>query len=536
MPKSDSPILQNRVLRKKKKHQNLNASRSSDAQEETPVSRKRKWSGVEEPLITISPIVKPSHKGKERETTNSEVTKQSKKRKRSKGKARGGHVGTSTGPPPAVLASTDSFTLSSEGVEHDSKFVDKDAEIQRLQKELALKNELLNKHENVLSSLQNALQCQICLEMLWKPYLVTPCGHVLCEGCLKGWFTTNCDSEEPIVPHLRKKTCPYCRTEVKTRPVSVYLIKSAVSTIIPSLDPSSYTHPEEDASQRDQFGTLEVKDVWEGIFPPLAPSSERERAEHPDVMYDDEDGGVPRCRDCMHEIFDGMCTGCGRLYLGVDQLPSDDEGEELFFNSFFDVATDIDEYEPSFIDDGDQEDTHPVMRNYTDDSEADEEFHDAPTLAVREESGHELDNNQTHSRRHRYRVEVTSEDEDDDDDPPYVPNRRRQPACSVSSDTDGSDDISVQIPGSLRGRRRTRVNVTVGSGEDSEDQRDHLSDSEHCNSWRFRGASVSGRGSYQRDRRNLGSLAICVNHSPLSLIVASGPLEIVKAVILTNGI
>lgn len=33
-------------------------------------------------------------------------------------------------------------------------------------------------------------------------------------------------------------------------------------------------------------------------------------------MYDAEDGGIYRCIECMNEIWDGVCTGCDRLYPG----------------------------------------------------------------------------------------------------------------------------------------------------------------------------------------------------------------------------
>src|SRR5258708_7676727 len=215
-------------------------------------------------------------------------------------------------------------------------------------------------------------------------FRVSPCGHVLCEGCLKSWFSANREGQEDlIVPYLRKKTCPYCRTEVIIRPVSVYLIKSAVTTLIPSLDPSSYTLPEEVDSQGYQPNASEPKDIWEGIFPPLAPLQGSEPVEHPGVMWDLEDGGVYRCRECLHEVFDGLCTGCGRLYPGVDEGPS--EGEyEAYFNPLFDgigpvpieVLSDSDGYEPSFIDDG--EDAGLAIPGSTEDSGAGEVFPDAP--------------------------------------------------------------------------------------------------------------------------------------------------------------
>jgi len=49
-------------------------------------------------------------------------------------------------------------------------------------------------------------------------------------------------------------------------------------------------------------------------------------------LYDEEDA-VYRCEDCMHEIWNGICTACGRIYARfqepVDLVDVDDEDEDL---------------------------------------------------------------------------------------------------------------------------------------------------------------------------------------------------------------
>jgi len=48
-------------------------------------------------------------------------------------------------------------------------------------------------------------------------------------------------------------------------------------------------------------------------------------------MLDMEDGGIYRCLDCMHEIWDGVCTSCGRVYPGHRREgdEEDDEGNPM---------------------------------------------------------------------------------------------------------------------------------------------------------------------------------------------------------------
>ena len=74
------------------------------------------------------------------------------------------------------------------------------------------------------------------------------------------------------------------------------------------------------------------QDLWVNIFPPtlLRPAILPVEGS-PDVfgMYDAEDQ-VYRCLDCMHEIWGGSCSQCGRHYSGHDVDASDENasGEE----------------------------------------------------------------------------------------------------------------------------------------------------------------------------------------------------------------
>lgn len=82
-------------------------------------------------------------------------------------------------------------------------------------------------------------------------------------------------------------------------------------------------------------------DVWDGIFPP---SRAHIQQDVPGVLEDNEDG-VLRCVDCMYEIFDGACQGCGRIFddLMHDGGFTDDEedGEGPVYPAF--------EWEPDYL-------------------------------------------------------------------------------------------------------------------------------------------------------------------------------------------
>ena len=228
---------------------------------------------------------------------------------------------------------------------------------------------------------------------------LTPCGHVACESCLVMWFSQPVeggqDLEMPLLaPAMKKKTCPTCRAEVRSRPLVAYLIKSALHTVLPCLDPSTYDKMAPPSSHRPE-------DPWKGIFPDeLGSNAARHRDNihqaYPEVIIDEEDGGVPRCPVCLHEIFDGVCTGCSRLYAGISDDEDNDDidsnsgilpWQRLYFPdtgvaagpagwtySDDDHSEDDEAYESSFIEDGDDDANAEFDGGFDDQHDADLHF------------------------------------------------------------------------------------------------------------------------------------------------------------------
>jgi len=139
-------------------------------------------------------------------------------------------------------------TLKKEVYEHREKFRIQAAQIDKQKKS-----------EETLSTAQSHLQCQICLELLNKPFALSPCGHVLCQNCLQSWFrdAPTQDGEEgeeggAIHPLYRKKFCPCCRTRIVLRPIPVFVLKNLIGPF-----------PREGAQPDEVDGD---EDPWEGIF------------------------------------------------------------------------------------------------------------------------------------------------------------------------------------------------------------------------------------------------------------------------------
>jgi len=174
----------------------------------------------------------------------------------------------------------------------------------------------------------------------------------------------------------RKKTCPQCRAVVRGRPIEAWNVKDMVTTVVKSGLAQDFPQQVEADSPEAAFTNSEApsRDPWANIFPP-APS----RPGTPPIdgspstfgMYDAEDQ-VYRCLDCMHEIWGGSCSQCGRHYSGhnADAFDNDGPGEEhpglwsilpvmehiMGFSRSDNVdGSDGGSYEASFIDDEDSE-------------------------------------------------------------------------------------------------------------------------------------------------------------------------------------
>ncbi|KZT64409.1 hypothetical protein DAEQUDRAFT_732632 [Daedalea quercina L-15889] len=224
------------------------------------------------------------------------------------------------------------------------------AELAELKTQLAAKNEVLSHQRTLLSTLQGSLTCQICLDPLHKPYALAPCGHVACYSCLVAWFQAPPPDAHPhdVLPVLlRKKTCPHCRAVLRERPIEVWAVKDMVSNFLRSGLGDPPMNPPPAAPPPDPNANGQRADPWDGIFrKPLAaaggvgaplffPDPPPAAALHEMLgMHDAEDGGIYRCVDCGHEIWDGVCSACAREYpghvhghLGWDVEDSEDDEE-----------------------------------------------------------------------------------------------------------------------------------------------------------------------------------------------------------------
>lgn len=209
--------------------------------------------------------------------------------------------------------------------------------VARLTKELSFKNEvrvlvfthvvvhahdclqLIEQHQSTYNHVQQTITCQVCLELMHKPYALSPCGHLACYDCLVSWFKAPPPDDRAALPPvtLRKKTCPHCRAVVKDRPVQIWGIKSIVSNFSKGgLLQGTFVTPDEPAPNAN-----DNTDPWNGIFPKIGHRHDYWDEAMEGAGIEDHEDGVYRCYDCMHEIWNGLCSNCGRVYPhGYDDL------------------------------------------------------------------------------------------------------------------------------------------------------------------------------------------------------------------------
>jgi len=225
-----------------------------------------------------------------------------------------------------------------------------------------------------------------------KPYALAPCGHTTCYDCLVRWFTAlqnpqqhanaadpNQDSVEHILNSAparngaflrRRKNCPVCRAVVVDRPIEMWGIKSMVAALVrsklvdlpvPAIEgdpPPPVAAAEGNAANINRDN--DNNDPWRNVFrrvgarnhfgfafdggpgnpygPPQglggAGANNNNNGVEADRQqlgwFDMEDGGIYRCTDCYHEIWDGVCTACNRRYPG--HRLDDDDGDDIEFD------------------------------------------------------------------------------------------------------------------------------------------------------------------------------------------------------------
>ncbi|KAJ3777701.1 hypothetical protein FB446DRAFT_659601 [Lentinula raphanica] len=157
---------------------------------------------------------------------------------------------------------------------------------------------LKSKHtrdEELIGAFETSLTCNICMEVLNKPFSLSPCGHTFCMQDLQEWFRKapptdddmDVDQDDPDYLLYRQKTCPACRAIVTGRPLPVFLVRDLVSALLKAKYSGGPAGNGASAARRSSSPYIS-DDPWEGLF-----ADEDDAEEDGDDEDESDAGGVP---------------------------------------------------------------------------------------------------------------------------------------------------------------------------------------------------------------------------------------------------
>ncbi|ODV86294.1 hypothetical protein CANARDRAFT_22198 [[Candida] arabinofermentans NRRL YB-2248] len=177
-----------------------------------------------------------------------------------------------------------------------------------------------------------SLECSICQEIMVNPFVLHPCGHSFCHGCLYEWFN-------------KKLACPMCRSAVRREPILNQSLKDMINNIIDML---VFNDSAMDKVLRDHI------DDKDHQFLKTLKSGKKQFGEFfeniGEAIVDSADG-VPRCSNCHWEVHGSVCLNCGRHIVNAG---GDGESDSLFSDDY--ESAEVDEYDEDddFIDNSEQ--------------------------------------------------------------------------------------------------------------------------------------------------------------------------------------
>ncbi|CAD6897462.1 unnamed protein product [Tilletia controversa] len=120
------------------------------------------------------------------------------------------------------------------------------AQLQILRRRLEASERIAESQARVLVGLHERCSCDVCFDLMTRPCVIAPCGHMACRECLVAYWKQPSVAEPPIREGLtederqrmerhrtlaRVKICPICRSECLRAPAEVWLMKQIVGDV-----------------------------------------------------------------------------------------------------------------------------------------------------------------------------------------------------------------------------------------------------------------------------------------------------------------
>ncbi|KAG6867468.1 hypothetical protein C0993_002424 [Termitomyces sp. T159_Od127] len=199
------------------------------------------------------------------------------------------------------------------------------------------------KEEELITTIETSLKCQICMEIMHRPYALPPCGHILCLSCLQEWFRkaparkddgVDPDEFEDDSSYIlnRAKTCPCCRTVITHGPIPVFVVK-AIAT---ALD-NHRAAVEPRTSMCNRSLSPSSHNPWKGLFYSTddddvdsIQASEEDEAQHSLEVFEED---LESETGSELEVSEGLETG------NKQDTDDDGDGDSVNSNQFYEYES-----------------------------------------------------------------------------------------------------------------------------------------------------------------------------------------------------
>lgn len=176
----------------------------------------------------------------------------------------------------------------------------------------ATQGALLGTFQRHIEEMRALVHCKICLKPFYEPFTLS-CGHTYCYSCISSWIGGGENRHT-------NKNCPDCRTVIRSEPCPNYTLRDLVHMFCNRVEllPEEETLEEHETGKAEEARVLASdrsgRGLFKGVFSRYAgPGQRLGPLGRPQFLRDDEDGGIDRCPNCLHEVLHGVCTngGCG---------------------------------------------------------------------------------------------------------------------------------------------------------------------------------------------------------------------------------
>ncbi|EJD32232.1 hypothetical protein AURDEDRAFT_178733 [Auricularia subglabra TFB-10046 SS5] len=129
----------------------------------------------------------------------------------------------------ALIVERDAAVAAS--LRHTAMLVAAETRGAKARNDLAKAHDAISKLTAKVQTTQDACDCFLCLDTCWVPWILSDCGHAMCQACLLSFLSCMKVDARTHSPTVAYTTCPRCNTEILSRPVQAFDMSSLINEI-----------------------------------------------------------------------------------------------------------------------------------------------------------------------------------------------------------------------------------------------------------------------------------------------------------------